>query len=188
MSICMVAGLRRDQIDAVLRVFHAEGIFPDGAVVRCGLLRQGERFPGHVAEGVVFVERGRHGDGPLLRTRIPPCADEAPLCIIFGTVIQEPGSRGRHLHDALSEAVDQGPGEDGGLVGQGNGFPQAVMVDVIDMAAFALSRAVFMEYGAVGVTFGDEGGAGGRRDGFRQAVFAVGCRRCLLYTSPSPRD
>ena len=40
--------------------------------------RQGERFPGHVAEGVVFVERGRHGGGPLLRSRIPPCADEAP--------------------------------------------------------------------------------------------------------------
>ena len=187
-SLCIITYLRRDQIDAVLRVFHAEGIFPDGAVVRCGLLRQGERFPGHVAEGVVFVERGRHGGGPLLRSRIPPCADEAPLFIVFGTVIQEPGSRGRHLHDALSEAVDQGPGKDDGLAGQGNGFPQAVIADVIDMAAFALSRAVFMEYGAVGVTFGDEGGAGGRRDGFRKAVFAVGCRRHAAQHIGLPDD
>jgi len=187
-SLCIITYLRRDQIDAVLRVFHAEGIFPDGAVVRCGLLRQGERFPGHVAEGVVFVERGRHGGGPLLRSRIPPCADEAPLFIVFGTVIQEPGSRGRHLHDALSEAVDQGPGEEGRLVGEGNGFPQTVIADVIDMVAFALSRAVFMEYGAVGVTFRDEGGAGGRRDGFRQAVFAVGCRRHAAQHIGLPDD
>ena len=177
LPLSIVPGLRRHHIDAVLRVFHAEGIFPDGAVVRSGLLRQGERFPGHVAKGIVFIERRRHGDGPLLRSRIPPCADETPLFIVFGTVIQEPGSRGRHLHDALSEAVDQGPGKDDGLAGQGNGFPQTVIVDVIDMAAFALSRAVFMKYGAVGMIFRDEGSAGGRRDGFRKAVFAVGCRR-----------
>ena len=72
LSLSIVADLRRHHIDAVLRVFHAEGIFPDGAVVRSGLLRQGERFPGHVAKGIVFIERRRHGDGPLLRSRIPP--------------------------------------------------------------------------------------------------------------------
>ena len=34
LPLSIVAGLRRHHIDAVLRVFHAEGIFPDGAVVR----------------------------------------------------------------------------------------------------------------------------------------------------------
>jgi len=72
LPLSIVAGLRRHHIDAVLRVFHAEGIFPDRAVVRSGLLRQGERFPGHVAECIVFIERRRHGDGLLLRSRIPP--------------------------------------------------------------------------------------------------------------------
>ena len=61
-----------------------------------------------------------------------------------------------HPHDLTLEQLKALPNVKGVILNGGPnravGFPQAVIADVIDMAAFALSRAVFMEYGAVGVS------------------------------------
>ena len=109
-------------------------------------------------------------------SRIPLRTDEPSLFIVFGTIIQETYSSRRHLYDALAKAVDEGLGNNAGLVCQRDGFPNTIIMNIICMVELSLSRTVVMEYGAIGMPFRDKDSPSRSGDGFCQSVVSIHCR------------